>query len=123
MQLTKNIAASEVTCKCGCGLIPPQRFLNKVQIIREICGFPFVISSGARCENYNKKIGATMAHFHGAIDIKIHGQEAYKLIEVAVGKWMTGIGVKQHGPFERRFIHLDDIVHPKFPRPMIWSYQ
>mgnify|MGYP002072262920 CR=1 FL=1 len=123
MQLTKNIAASEVVCKCGCGLLPPQAFIDKIQLIRTLCDFPFVISSGARCVEYNKRINATMAHFYGAIDIKIHGTNAFTLVKTALDNGITGVGIKQHGAFETRFIHLDDIVHNHFPRPMVWSYK
>ena len=40
-------------------------------------------------------------------------------------KWMgmTGIGVAQRGPIERRFIHLDDMSGEDHPRPWVWSYK
>ena len=39
-----------------------------------------------------------------AVDIRVRGQDALKLIEVALKNGITGLGVKQHG--ESRFIHL-----------------
>ena len=35
---------------------------------------------------------------------------------------MTGIGIKQHGPHNKRFIHLDNLDNSTHPRPTIWSY-
>jgi hypothetical protein len=37
---------------------------------------------------------------------------------------MTGIGVAQRGPHDKRFIHLDDLKNSEQnPRPWIWSYK
>ena len=62
-----------------------------------------------------------------AVDVKISGADALRLIEVAKKYSMTGIGVKQSGPAGKRFIHLDNLGsnYTKLtggPRPWLWSY-
>ena len=58
------------------------------------------------------------------MDIQISEADALSLVEVAK---MTGIGVKQNGPTENRFIHLDNLgsKYTKLTggsRPCVCSY-
>jgi hypothetical protein len=60
-----------------------------------------------------------------AVDIGVYGDRAHAVIGEAYALGFTGIGVRQHGPTDRRFIHLDTLtpeVAERFPRPTIWSY-
>lgn len=92
-----------------------------MNIIRHECGFPLPVSSGARCEIYDKHIGGAGVHPTGeAGDFLVSGKKAHRLIEKAMRYGITGIGVKQHGPHNKRFIHLDDTNGET--RPFIWSY-
>jgi uncharacterized protein YcbK (DUF882 family) len=99
-------------------------FLQKLDAIREDYGQPIIISSGYRCSHYNKQISSTGTdgpHTTGrAVDIPVHGEEAVRLMQVALKYGMTGFGVKQKGPFNKRFIHLDDLENGL--RPTMWSY-
>jgi zinc D-Ala-D-Ala carboxypeptidase len=115
---------SELSCKC-CG---ENKFndetLVKLNVLREKCGFPFIVTSGYRCEAYNNKIGATQTHATGqAADIQISGTKAAMLIKHLQGSGFTGLGISQKGPHQSRFIHLDDLPNSvKRPRPWVWSY-
>ena len=99
-------------------------FLNTLDSIRAEYGQPMIVSSGYRCATYNAKMSSTGfcgPHTTGrAIDIKVFGEDAIKLIRIALNKGMTGVGVKQHGPHNKRFVHLDDLSNGI--RPWIWSY-
>lgn len=121
----------ELNCNCGCGLLPPQDFVNKLYAIRIICGFPLLVSSCARCKKYNPKEGGKegSAHlpewdrrgfFKGrggcGIDITIHRKEIQKrqkLIEVAKQFGFKGFG------FAETFVHLDDMNRPQLTE---WWY-
>lgn len=110
-QLTENFTTAEFTCKCGCGLcdvdIP---FVLKLQLLRTTMGFPLEVTSGCRCAARNAAEGGAKnsAHLVGkAADIKLGGPQAAKLVAEAIKAGFTGIGVKQHGSFPARFIHLD----------------
>jgi len=119
-----NFKPSEFTCKhCKAEGIA-EELMVKLQSLREEANFPFIITSGYRCEDHpaERKKETKGIHCHGlAVDILCSHQKAFKLIELAYKHGFTGIGVKQTG--SDRFIHLDisNGSHGK-PRPHIWSY-
>lgn len=105
--------------------------MQLVDSLRDLCGFPFVVTSGFRCAAHNVGVSTTGAngpHTTGrAIDIQLHGTEALRvLIEVFTPFSFfnfSGIGLKQNGPVESRFIHLDNLTpRDGFPRPALWTY-
>lgn len=113
-------------CKCGCGGVPHDSFMQFLVTVREEASFPFVVSSGFRCAKRNEEIrgAGNSAHLLGlAADIRCYGDEALRLVYLAVKHGVSGIGVSQKGGIDSRFIHVDtvprDSVHP---RPWIWSY-
>jgi zinc D-Ala-D-Ala carboxypeptidase len=113
----------ELRCKCGCGKLPPQDFQDKIEALREKFGAPLVISSGARCAVHNQAVSTTGPggpHTVAAVDFRIHGPEAFRLLKLALEMGFTGIGVRQKGPREGRFIHVDD--RRRHPGPAVWSY-
>lgn len=122
---------AEFACKCGrCGsdgLEMDMNFIFALDQLRERSGNAMVITSGYRCPAYNASISVTGhdgPHTTGrAADVGISGERAFHLImQASLGGWMTGIGLNQTGPYEKRFIHLDDLQGPDHPRPRIWTY-
>jgi zinc D-Ala-D-Ala carboxypeptidase len=112
-------------CKCGStGLEMDKSFMEKLIFLREAMKIPFVISSAYRCPAHNakeSKTGEAGPHTTGkAVDILMHGADALKLVHYALNAGFTGIGVKQSGI--GRFIHIDTLSAPDYPRPIIWSY-
>jgi len=117
----------EMRCQCGCnedGMDPD--FMEKLTSLRADWGQPMVITSGYRCPHHpiearKSKPGAhTTGH---AADVAIYGEDAYKLLCVALGHGFTGVGIAQKGSYGSRFLHLDDLeTDDGFPRPTIWSY-
>ena len=118
------------------GHLMPSRVRGMLQLlceahlepIREEFGRPMRISSGYRSPEHsaerNKKFGPG-AHSHGlAVDILVHGDTAKELVKIALDQGVMGLGLKQHGPHEKRFVHMDwwkgDINHP---RPWIFTYR
>ena len=120
--MTPNFSDAELTCKCGCGMLPKQDFMDKIQKLRELVGFTLPVSSAARCPKHNSKVSQTGLqgpHTTGrAIDLQVTGENAYNVLKTALAmNSFTGIGIQQKGG--GRFIHLDDL---KNNRPTIWSY-
>ena len=117
----------EMACKGTgeCEMEP--EFMDKLITIREQLDKPMVITSGYRHKAHNSIIGGARnsPHLFGrAVDVKIAGGDALQLIQVALHYGMTGIGVKQRGTYDARFIHLDDMPDSdNHPRPWIWSYK
>lgn len=123
-----NFRPDEFRCKGSGQLFIVPAFMDKLQTLREVAGFPFHINSGYRSPKHNKKVspatGLTGPHTTGrAVDIAAYGGQARTLLNFALQSGFTGIGVKQNGPRKGRFIHLDDLHEPDHaPRPWLWSY-
>ena len=119
-----NFRPEEFACKADGSLVVVPEFMDRLQRLRYDMNWPFVIVSGYRTPAYNTSVsntGPDGPHTTGrAVDIRVAGARAYELIGAAHDHSFTGIGVKQHGPWERRFLHLDDLQGDK--RPRIWTY-
>ncbi|MBF0423245.1 MAG: DUF882 domain-containing protein [Magnetococcales bacterium] len=119
---------NELQCRCGCGQMKMSvEFLDRLEGLRRDFGQPMPITSGFRCPAHNAKISKTGLigpHVTGqAVDISVAGVNAYQLIALAMKSGFTGIGIKQHGPFEGRYVHLDTLTEEvNRPRPRIWTY-
>ena len=125
----KHFTPSEFACRCDrCGSDGTEMqidFVFKLDDLRERVGVPFRISSGYRCPAYNNQISSTGKngpHTTGrAADIAMSGVMVHRIVmQSALGGWMTGIGLNQKGPWEKRFIHLDDLAGEN--RPRVWTY-
>ena len=84
---------------------------------------PLNLSSAYRCKIHNKVVGGVEDSPHPlgrGVDIPISGLYAYTLLTIAISVGFTGIGIRQHGDWSKRFIHLDNFTHDK--RPRIWTY-
>ena len=114
--LTKSFTFEELKCR-GTGLCDMDpAFLEKLQLIRDEFGKPMYPSSGYRHPDHNEKVSSTGRHGPHTtghpLDIVISGRDAIRL--------MAGIGVSQKGPYDKRFLHMDDLTGDN--RPWIWSY-
>jgi len=102
-------------------------FMLKLEELRKKYNTPMIITSGYRHPAHNVAIGGSRysAHIKGrAVDVQVVGKDALRLVRLALECGMTGIGVAQRGPHEKRFIHIDDLENSQqSPRPWIWSYK
>ena len=124
--MTTNFTRAELACKhCGWMHIPMVS-IERLQRVRDKFGRPIIINSAYRCPTHNIAVsntGSMGPHTKSAFDIRVYGAHALELIQIALSEGFTGIGVKQTGPQESRFIHLDDLPdRPGQPRPWIWGY-
>ena len=123
--MTPHFQKSELACRCGCGMLPAQDFMDKIELLRVSIGFPVAVTSAARCPEHNSKVsgtGRTGPHTTGrAIDLGVTHGKAHAVLATAVRMGFSGIGVNQKGG--GRFIHIDDLPNgPGGPRPTVWSY-
>ena len=96
-------------------------FLDKIQELRNRVGFGLEVNSYYRSPDYDTAIGGAGTHPTGrAIDFRVAGTKAWHLQHKAAEMGFTGIGINQKGPWDKRFIHLDDLTTGN--RPRIWSY-
>ena len=123
--MTPHFSKAELTCRCGCGMLPAQDFMDKVERLRVLYERPLPVNSAARCPEWNMQVsgtGRTGPHTTGrAIDLGVSRGDAYRLLDLALKLGFTGIGVQQKG--DKRFLHLDDLPDaPGQPRNTLWSY-
>lgn len=111
----------ELQCPCCKKLVFDSSFLHKLNNARFIADIPFVITSGYRCADHNKKVGGspTSSHLKGlAVDIAIKtSRERFKILHglICVGLIRIGIGPD--------FIHVDDsAIFSDKPQNVIWTY-
>jgi zinc D-Ala-D-Ala carboxypeptidase len=93
-----------------------EEFLEKLDDLRHVCGFPFIITSGYRDPSHSIEAKKAKAGTHArgiASDIRINnGNEAYQIIKHAQSMGFNGIGV------DKSFIHVDI----RQGMPVIWCY-
>ena len=87
------------------GLLMKKDFLEKLDSARHLAEIPFIINSGYRTPEHNKKVGGvkTSSHLKGlAVDIKtVNIIERYKIVNALLMVGFTRIGIAAN------FIHVD----------------
>lgn len=102
-----------------CDVVIVSAFLiHKLNRVREALGLPMIVTSGYRCEHWNRQVGGktNSAHRRGtAADIRCDTSSMrFSLIRLALEVGFTRIGVGKD------FVHLDvdETLLPK----VIWVY-
>lgn len=119
-----NFTPEEMACHGTGSIRVSRKFMDRLQGLRDIIAQPLVITSGYREAGYDKSIGGAGVHPTGlAADIQCCGETAARIATIAL-QMFPGVGIKQKGLYERRFIHVDMMPEddPARPRPWIWSY-
>ena len=122
MQVTEHFTEKELSC-AHCKALPTWigEFARHLEDLRAEVMMPLPITSAYRCEDHPIEITKRYPgeHHYGAVDISIYKPvDVQRLVCVAItsGEW-PGIGIKQRGPIEGRFVHLD-----RRSRPGLWTY-
>ena len=101
-------------------------FLDWLSDVRRIFDQPMIVTSAYRTPQHQESISGlrTGSHVDGqAADIHVFGESAHKLLRVASGMGVLGIGVQQTGVRRSRYLHLDRWTKaPAGVRPTVWSY-
>ncbi len=130
----KYFKREEFACSSSGEARMDANFLQALEEIREALGEPMVITSGYRSDQHpitkakiEEKAPHGGSHHLGlAADVHCAGSRAMKIIALAVDNFaINGIGVKQNGAWNSRFIHLDSVPFENnfgLNRPAIWSY-
>jgi peptidoglycan hydrolase-like protein with peptidoglycan-binding domain len=114
-KLSKNFSAREFRCglgrpcsACSVTLIDPQ-LVKYLQQIRDYFGAEVEITSGYRCENYNRSIGGATGSRHSkgqAADIVVNGVAPRRVAAYAEYIGVKGIGLYETGA-DGYFVHID----------------
>lgn len=102
--LSKNFAREEFECKCGmCGEdTVDAELITVLQDVRDHFGKGVRVTSGVRCEVYNKKIGGSdkSQHILGrAADIQVKGVEPSKVYRYLELKYAGKLGLGGYDDF------------------------
>ncbi|MCQ2581870.1 MAG: D-Ala-D-Ala carboxypeptidase family metallohydrolase [Alphaproteobacteria bacterium] len=105
----KYFSMNEFTCNC-CDELPESGMnpvlLEKLDRLRELCGFPILVSSGYRCPIHNQEVGGVKnsQHVQGcAADIYCYYLSVDDLADLAAEVGFDGIGRY----YDREFVHVD----------------
>ena len=86
IEINKNFTLDEFKCPC-CGEIDISTILiDKLQQLRDLINKPIIITSGYRCQHYNKSVGgySHSPHLTGeASDIQIKGMSPTTIAGIA----------------------------------------
>ena len=120
----KYFREEEFHCHCGECEFPgmDQEFLYDLNNLREALGQPIIITSGYRCEKYNKKIGGspTSSHLKGlAVDISCK-DSIYRFCLIQTLFWNQVDFILDRIGIAKDFIHLDKDSSKQEDR--IWVY-
>ncbi len=120
-----NFTPKEMACRlCSEVLIVPS-FMRFMQMLRTEVGVPFTVTSGYRSPEHNAATSGTKSkdgpHVSGqAMDIAIAYSEAFELIALAMNNGAKGVGMRQHGRINGRYVHIDQWY--KRDAPTLWTY-
>lgn len=98
---------AKLNCSCGCGgTITDERLIWILTAVREHFGKPVIITSGFRCEAYNRKVGGAKSsqHLKGlAVDFQVKGIKPSVVREYLEGLVGDRFGIGRADTFT----HLD----------------
>lgn len=122
----KNFPPHEMACKETGELAMLPSFMDRLQRLRDEFGKPMIVSSGFRSVMHSIECNKPRPGTHTmgcAVDISVSGSDVTRLISLAYKHGFTGFGVRQHGDYKKRIVHLDDAPAAEWrPRPHFWSY-
>ena len=112
----KNFTIDEFNCQYSGENQMKDSFLHKLDQLRYLCDFPFVITSGYRSADHpiEAKKDTPGTHAQGiAADIQaLSGDRKHTIVKHAMAMGFTGIGIAD------TFIHVDT----RTTTPVIWTY-
>lgn len=102
----------------GSGEMMEDEFVERLDLVRDLCGFPIMITSGYRTVAHNKAVGGskTSSHLLGwAADLAVTtSRKRYVLINACLEAGFLRIGIGED------FIHVDS--DPEKPQVVMWTY-
>jgi len=115
---SRHFSRRELQCKHTGYCDMDQGFLDKLDALREAFGAPLVLTSAFRHSTHPVEAKKPVPGIHAsgrAADISVTGEDAYRLVHLAMELGFGGIGVAQSA--KGRFIHVDTR-----PKRTIWTY-
>ncbi len=105
-KVTENFSEDEFACRCCGSLLLHPELLRKLEAMRFAAGAPVIVTSGYRCQDYNKVVGGAANSYHTfgmAADVFVNGVSTQRLAELAEDVGFDGIGIYP----DQAFVHVD----------------
>lgn len=122
MQNIKYFTLDNLSCRC-CGVAHMNMdFLIKLDKVRHNVGKPFVVTSGFRCEEHNKRVRGRVKSLHKvgrAVDFDIIGWSNEDIMRLVYFAGKFGLRVRvyaRHLTGAYVFCHIDSAVHERLVR-------
>lgn len=99
--------------------------MGRIMSLRKEYDRPMIVNSGYRCPKHNNNVSDT--GFHGphtmgvALDIRVAGSDQFDFVRLAINHGFRRFGMRQHGPWNLRFVHIDGLFGENYPR-VFWTY-
>ena len=109
-KIRKNFTEEEIRCPC-CNAMPEgevfERFMDLLQVLRDIMGIPFIVTSGFRCRIHNDSLpnsAKDSRHLYGdAVDISRGGWTGQVLRKFVFEAFKLGFSVGLYPTY----VHID----------------
>lgn len=105
--ISRNFSRSEFECGCGCGFDDVDvRLVKVLQDMRDELGCPVHITSGCRCEEYNREVGGASKSQHllgTAADVVVTGCTPSYVQQYLEYKHPDSLGIGSYS----QFTHID----------------
>jgi len=105
LRISLHFYLNEFECPCCKRVMIDEALLSKLEALRVLWGMPLVLTSGYRCEKYNKEVGGVpnSLHLQGrAVDVAVKEEDQGRFLTMA-----KLIGFKVIPYPKRNFVHLD----------------
>lgn len=105
--ISEHFNREEFECKCGCGLSPVDKeLIDVLEDIRSFFGEPIIVTSGNRCDDYNRSIGGAYESKHKvgiACDFKVKNELHELVYEYLEHKYRDKYGLGLYDTW----VHID----------------
>ena len=119
----------ELKCRCGkCEYGQNDMsatFMSRLVRMRAYSPFSFPLNRAISCTLHDTDVGGNGIHPGGhCVDVRVTNFEQVRWIIGNYEKYkLTGCGIRMHGDWRKRFMHLDDLDDvPGRIRPAFWTY-
>ena len=111
MITSKYFSTKELSCHDGCGLLPNQSFVDKLDAIREAYGHPIEVTNVSRCSVHNRAIGGARfsAHVQGIAADLVRTEALLAFLVSNADKFNIWVESPDKTP---QWIHIDTRYRP-----------
>ena len=121
IKIETHFTKRELACPCGCGLMPDEDWILRLEFARREYGKGIIVASAARCPTYNAKIGGAPDSAHTRATAIDPAAPTGRMLKVMIDAFFRagfhGFGLGLKG--KKKLLHFD---RDKKSGPRAWGY-